>query len=219
MMDIIEAVDIKIHTTETLISEEAAALDGEDDAEHSMLLRARIQAMSVVLKQLKGARANLAPAVFAFLELEPKFLKWRALCATAREAQERMGKCAKVLLAARAALPELENLVARAEYALVEHKKYAATLEGPGAYRSGHEVRAVKDEGAKLEAKYAQAIERRRDAKLREGQAHKKWFDAAKQLDQAAFTERMARLPAIAEKEYHSVSLNGVESGGVTSVG
>jgi hypothetical protein len=218
MIRMLEELDSQIHSIESRIGEEAAALDGEDDAEHSILLRARIQGMTMVLKKLKDARASLAPAVFGFLEIEQKFSRWRELCRAAREARGRMEKCVELLTAARAGLPELDNLVARAEHAFVEHKKCRASLEISGQYISGQKLRVVKDEEARLSAQYAAAIERRRDGKVREGQAHAAWFAAAKAFDKACFDERMGRLPMVAEKEYHAVSLSGVDAGGVSSL-
>jgi hypothetical protein len=189
--ELYEAFESVIASVKKQIEKLNQALTTEGDREQAELLRFRIKNLESYLKALKASQGAVFIAANKVSESEEKYLKWRNLFAAARAAKDEMEELGRKVEPAREACIPFENAVRKAEIALQMH--LASTLPD---YPTQLEIAR----GAAKEKELQRALDKVRaeflQVNIAAGQAHNAFIAARQKYYDAAFAERMARLPA-----------------------
>jgi hypothetical protein len=172
------------------IKAEGQLLSTEEDREEAERLRFRIKNMGKVLDILKTNLTSIVIAERNAEDLQARFIRWRGLCAVARQAQDEMEALAKKIAPAVSACTPVANAVARAEAELEQHR--AAPLPN---YPTQPEIFRKQATEIKLKLALDEARAKLRELQLVVANARHSWTVAVQKFDAACFTERTNRLP------------------------
>ena len=172
------------------IAEAQGALSAEEDRERAELLRVRIKYLEKLLEVVKSFRSETLRASAAVGEMEARFIRWHALCADARVAQDKMEALAINVESARLACVPAQNDVAIAEAAFGKQQRTPLPR-----FATEPEIRRAKAVEDELRKKYDGAIAKLGELARVRDETHAAWVKAAKAFDEACFHERMSRLP------------------------
>jgi hypothetical protein len=185
-----EAYQAAIRGVEAQIESERQALSTEEDRSQAEFLRFRAKNLGKVLETLKSNLTSIVVAERNAEDLQVRFVRWRELCAIARDAQDTMEALARKIGPAVTACVPVANAVARAEAALEQHRSRPLP-----DYATEPELANKQAEEEKLKLALDELRANLRERQLAIGHVRNAWTTAAQKFDEACFKERMARLP------------------------
>jgi predicted subunit of tRNA(5-methylaminomethyl-2-thiouridylate) methyltransferase len=181
----------RIAQLDATIAENRAALDvEEDDPGQSMLLRVRIKSLETLKQTLKKSLTDVTVAEARVPDMEARFIRWRALCAEARTAQDEMDAIATQVGATREAVIPVANAAFAAEAELERHR-----AKPMSRFPTAPEVRRHKETEETLLQKYDALGAKTRELAVERDQTYYKWVEAAMKFDELCGRERLARPP------------------------
>jgi chromosome segregation ATPase len=189
--NLFEAYQAEIRGVEAQIESERKALSTEEDRSQAEFLRFRAKNLGKVLETLKSNLTSIVVAERNAEDLQVRFIRWRELCAVARDAQDTMEALAKKIGPAVTACVPVANAVARAEAALEQHRSRPLP-----DYPTQPEIARKEAEEGKLKLALDELRANLRELQTAAGHARSAWTTAAQKFDEACFKERMARLPS-----------------------
>jgi hypothetical protein len=191
-----EGFDTKISELDSRLTEERAALAIEEDRESAAVRRLRITKIEQLRATIVASKSAIADADNSIGQDEMKFVRWRGLCAVAREKRDVMQKLDRSLPAARDRAVLAENAAAKVERGVAQAREVYVDLAKPEAYSTEPELAAAKAQLDAWQKKYAAAHSKFIALVRLRDEIQRDWFLACRAYDDASFHERMARLPA-----------------------
>ena len=190
-----EAYQAEIRGVEAQIENERQALSTEEDREEAERLRFHMRNLSKVLKTLKTSLNAIVIGESEVETLQVKFSRWRDLRLAARAAQDEMDRLAKKVGPARQACIPSQNLAARCEAELTQHRERPLPQ-----YATEPEIERQAAGEQKLKGRYDEALAEWRALTIVSARAQSEWATAVAKYDSACFAERLARLPSEGEE-------------------